>query len=258
MRRLHADSRHHAALIVVVLGSFLFALSNRVFLGGHLLVAVPLPGQVLHLFGLLRSSGRFVWLPGYALMAASVVFALRRQRTWPTVALCLAAAVLQIIDAGPLRARIAAAASGPVPALFDRQLVAALAARADAIDAFPTYGCVDAAIDAGNDPESAWGRLTQANVEFQLIAARAGLPINSVYQSRLPTDCGAEAAQRAAPLQPGFFYLYLDAPGATAAQLGGRDPARTCGTVDWVRYCLIPATDRAGGAGPRPATRAPP
>lgn len=258
VRWLRTAPRHHAALIAVLLGSFLFALSNRVFLGSHLLVVVPLSEPVRGLFGLLRSSGRFVWLPGYALMAGSVILALRRQRSWPTVALCLAAAALQIVDAGPLRAAIATAAAGPVAALFDRDRVAALAARAGAIDAFPSYGCVDAAIAAGNDPASAWWRLTQANVEFQLIAARAGLPINSVYQSRLPTDCRAETAQRAAPLQPGLFYLYLDAPTPTPAQLDGRDLAGTCGKVGWLAYCLIPAAPRAGGSGPRSATRAPP
>jgi hypothetical protein len=119
----------------------LFALSNRVFLGSHLLVTVPVPQAVLRLFGLLRSSGRFVWLPGYAIMAGSVVLALRRKRSWPTATLCLAAATLQIVDAWPLRAAISAAASDPVPALFDRDAVAALAARSDAIEVFPTYCC---------------------------------------------------------------------------------------------------------------------
>jgi len=240
-RWLHTAPRHHAALIAILLGSFLFALSNRVFLGSHLLVAVPVPEPVLRLFGLLRSSGRFVWLPGYAIIAGSVVLALRRKRSWPTAALCLAAATLQIADAGPLRAAIAATASGPAPALFDRDVVAALAARSDAIEAFPTYGCVAPEIAAGNDTASAWPRLTQANVEFQLIAARAGLPINSVYQSRLPTNCLAEAMQRDANLRPGTLYLYLDSPEPEPEQLGGADPARVCGMVDWLRYCLIPA-----------------
>jgi hypothetical protein len=257
-RWLRTASRHHAVLIALVLGSFLFALSNRVFLGSHLLVTVPVPSPALHLLGLLRSGGRFVWLPGYAIMAGSVVLALRRQRSWPTAALCLAAATLQMVDAGPLRAAIASAASGPIPAVFDRDAVAALAARADAIEAFPTYGCVDAAIDAGGDPASAWPRLTQANMELQLIAARAGLPINSVYQSRLPTDCTAEAAQRGAKLRPGTLYLYLDAPAPTEAQFGGGEPGHVCGMVDWLRYCLIPAPAQAGGAGLRSATRVPP
>ena len=255
VRWLRTAPRHHAALIAVVLGSLLFALSNRMFLGGHLLVAVPIPEPVLRLFGLLRSSGRFVWLPAYAIMAGSIVLVLRRQRSWPTAALCLIAAALQVVDAGPLRAGIAAAAAGPVPAVIDRDVVAALAARSDAIEVFPTYGCVDAAVDAGVDPASAWPRLTQANLEVQLIAARAGLPINSVYQSRLPTDCKAEAAQRGATLRAGTLYFYLDAPGATTAQLGGGDPEHVCGMVDWLRYCLIPAPAQAGGSGVRSATR---
>jgi hypothetical protein len=257
-RWLRTAPRHHVALIAVLLGCFLFALSNRVFLGSHLLVTVPVPQAVLRLFGLLRSSGRFVWLPGYAIMAGSVVLALRRKQSWPTAVLCLAAATLQIADAGPLRAAIEATASGPAPALFDRDAVAALAARSDAIEAFPTYGCVAPDIAVGNDPASDWPRLTQANVELQLIAARAGLPINSVYQSRLPTNCLIEAMQRDANLRPGTLYLYLDAPDPIAEQLGGPDPAQVCGMVDWVRYCLIPATTQAGGARGRSATRGKP
>jgi hypothetical protein len=239
-RWLRTAPRHHAALIAVLLASMLFALSNRVFLGSHLLVTVPVPQAVLHLFGLLRSSGRFVWLPGYAIISGSVVLALRRKRSWPTATLCLAAATLQIVDAWPLRAAISAAASDPVPALFDRDAVAALAARSDAIEVFPTYGCVAPEIAAGNDTASAWPHLTQANVEFQLIAARAGLPINSVYQSRLPTNCLVEAMQRDANLRPGTLYLYLDSLEPEPEQLGGADPAHVCGMVDWLRYCLIP------------------
>jgi len=54
VRWLRGGSRQHAVLPA----SFLFALSNRVFLGSHLLVVVPVPAPVLHLLGLLRSSGR--------------------------------------------------------------------------------------------------------------------------------------------------------------------------------------------------------
>ncbi len=240
LRWLRTAPRHHAALIVVLAGSFLFALSNRVFLGSHMLVTVPLPEFAQNLFGLLRSSGRFVWLTGYAIMAASIVLALRRPASWQTAVLCLIAATLQIVDAAPLRANIVATVSGPAPAVLDRDRVAALAARSQAIDVFPTYGCVDAAIAAGIEPDSAWPRLTQANVEIELIAARAGLPINSVYLSHLPTDCREEAAQRSAPLRSGTLYLFLDTPRPTTEQLGGRDPADVCGEIDWLRYCLIP------------------
>jgi hypothetical protein len=240
-----AARRRHAALIVVVAGSFLFALSNRIFLGGHLLLAVPLPDAVLRLFGLFRSSGRFVWLPAYAIMAGSIVLALRQKPSLATTVLCLAAATLQIVDAAPLRAAIEAAVSGPVPAVLDRDRVAALAARSRAIEAFPSFGCVYDAIVAGNDPATDWDRLRQANMELQLIAARANLPINSVYNSRLPTDCRAEDAQRRATLRPGTLYLYLDAPTATAAQLDGRTQADVCGKVELLRYCLIPPGTKA-------------
>ena len=240
VRWLRTALRRHAILIAVLAGSFVFALSNRVFLGSHLLVVVPVPEPVLHMFGLLRSSGRFVWLPGYAMMAGSIVLALRRKRSWPTAALCLAAVTLQMIDAAPLREAIAATVSGPAPAVIGRDQVAALARRSRAIEVFPTYGCVDSAIAAGIDPASAWPRLTQANVEVELIAARAGMPINSVYLSHLPTDCRAESAQRGAALHPGILYLFLDAPPPTTEQLDGQDPAHVCGMVDWMRYCLIP------------------
>jgi hypothetical protein len=154
--------------------------------------------------------------------------------------LCLVAATLQVVDAGPLRAAIRATVAGPAPAVIDRGRVTALAGRSRAIEVFPNYGCVDAQIAAGVDPASVWPRLTQANVEVELIAARAGLPTNSVYLSHLPTDCRAEAVQRAAPLHAGTLYLFLDAPPPTTEQLGGQDPAHVCGVVDWLRYCLIP------------------
>jgi hypothetical protein len=250
-----AARRRHAALIAVVAASFLFALSNRISLGSHPLLAVPLPDLVLRLFGLFRSSGHFVWVPAYAIMAGSIVLALRRKPSWPTTALSLAAPTWQIVDAAPLRATVEAEVSGPVPAVLDRDRVAALATRSRAIEAFPSFGCVYDAIVAGNDPTTDWDRLRQANMELQLIAARANLPINSADNSRPPTDCRAEDAQRRATVRPGTLCLYLDAPTPTAAQLDGRTQADVCGKVERQRlpYCLIPpgteAATQAGGSG---------
>src|SRR5208282_5141661 len=81
---LWAAPRRHAALMAVLAGSLLFALSNHIYLGNHLLFSAPLPDPVLRLFNLFRSSGRFVWLPGYAIMAGSIVLALRGPRSWLT------------------------------------------------------------------------------------------------------------------------------------------------------------------------------
>jgi Family of unknown function (DUF6311) len=237
---LRGAAHRHSVLLAIVVGSFLFALSNHIYLGSHQLVTIPLPYRVLRLFNLFRSSGRFVWLPGYAIMAGSIVLCLKQPRPQWMGVICLAAAALQIADAAPLRAAIRATVSGPTPAVFDRDQAAALAARASAIEVFPSYGCVEKVIAAGIDPDSDWVRLTQANLEFQLIAARADFPINSVYQSRLPTDCRAETAERAALLRPGTLYVYLDAPAAATGQLGGHDVAKACGTIDWIHYCLIP------------------
>jgi hypothetical protein len=238
-----ALARRHPALALVLLGFVLFALSNRITLGNRVLLALPLPDGLAYALGAFRASGRFVWPVLDAALAAGLLALLRQARRGPALAVLAAACVLQVVDAGPIRAAIAASASHPLAPVLDRAAAAAEIAPATALLVFPSSGCIGQAIDpaAPDPPAQQEARLNQANVELQLLASQKNLPLNTVVNSRLATDCGAEAALRQAGLRPGAAYFYLAGPPPAAAQLGGRDPQAVCRRLGWVLACRIPA-----------------
>jgi hypothetical protein len=214
--------RRHAALAAVLLAFALFALSDRVTLGARVLLEVPLPDKLAYALGAFRASGRFVWPVTYAALAWGLPTLLRHQRQSLSFAVLAVAVVLQVVDAGPLRTAVAASATHPLAPIFDRARAAGIIGGVRELAVFPSSGCI--ATLAPSPPQEAW--LNQANVELQLLASEHNLPLNSVVNSRLATDCAAEARDRQAPLRPGVAYFYLAGPppptnGAVCAVLDG-------------------------------------
>jgi hypothetical protein len=219
--------RRHAALALVLAGFVLFALSNRVTVGARVLLDMPLPDGIAYALGAFRASGRFVWPVAYAALAWALLTLLRHRRPGVSLGVLTVAAVLQVIDAGPIRGAIAESASHPLAPVLDRAAAARMIEAAAELDVFPSAGCV-AATNPSAEQES---QLNQANVELQLLASAKNLPLNSVVNSRLATDCAAEALARRAPLRPGVAYFYLaGAPPATAL----------CAPLDWLFACRLP------------------
>ena len=231
--------RSHIALICVLVCATLLALSNKIYFGHRLLLEIPLPDRVHYMLGAVHSSGRFFWLVGYALEAGGILMVLGGfRRPSALVVLGLACAV-QLIDVDPIRGAVAASATHPAVAVIERQRAAAIVAQSGALKIFPSYPCVDTAIKDGTVSASARERVAQANMEFQLLTARADLPINSVYNSRLQTDCRAEDRIMRDPLQDGTTYIYLGSFVPTGSQRGGRAMAEVCNDLDWLRYCIL-------------------
>jgi hypothetical protein len=88
--------------------------------------------------------------------------------------------------------------------------VAAELAGARRVLVFPTWGCVLPLVEGGRIPLADRDRLLQQNVEIQLLASRANLPINSVYNARLRPDCAAEAAAMTRPPPDGAVMFLLE------------------------------------------------
>ncbi len=229
--------RRHGALLALLLGFLLFALSNRVTLGARVLLELPLPDKLAYALGAFRASGRFFWPLAYALTASGLLVLLRQARRGVALVLLAGLGAVQVVDAGPLRQAIAASIAHPPAPVFDHARAMALLDHATEMLVFPSVGCVAQAVEHG--PVASWlateTKLDQANVELQLLAARRNLPLNTVVNSRLPTDCAAEAAMRAAPLRPGVAYVYLDGTAPAAAE---------CMAIDWLRACRLPEQGR--------------
>lgn len=234
--------RRHAALIAVLAAYTLFAVTNRVTLGARVLFEIPLPAKLIYALGAFHASGRFFWPVMYTLAALALLVLLRRAPRRLAVAVLAVAAVAQVVDAGPLRAAIADTTVHLVTPPFDRARAAALVAKADAVLAFPSYGCLVAAasvLPPAERPAREW-LLADANVQLELLASLRNLPVNTATLARLVTDCAAEARARQAPLRPGAAYFYLDAVPPAPAQLGGHDPAAVCAPIDWLLACRLP------------------
>ena len=82
------------------------------------------------------------------------------------------------------------------------------------------------------------GPETNRELQVQFAAARAGVPTNSVYTSRILKDCSAEAMWLEHPvLEDGVLYLLsFDAVRASPA-LSLLVQSRSCVALDWVVVC---------------------
>ena len=233
-------ARSHVALICVLGCATVLALSNKIYLGDRLLLEFPLPEPVSYVLGAVRSSGRFFWLVGYALEAGGILMVLRGFRRPCALVVFGLVCVIQLIDVDPIRRAVAASATNPATAVIARQQAAEIVAKSRALQIFPSLACGPVA-KIGTVFELVGKKVAQANLEFQLLAARANLPINSVFNSRIKSNCRTEGEVMREPLQDGTAYIYLGAFMPSASQRGGRATAEVCHELDWMHYCLLPS-----------------
>jgi hypothetical protein len=245
--------KRHAALSVAFVALTAFAVSNRAFLGHWQLFELPLPHYLIALFGIFRSSGRFFWLICYAQMAIVIILGFRRAQ--PLIALCLVgAAIVQLFDMQPLRKRIIAtiADTSGAPEL-DPVQVARLMARARHLDVVPSFQCSD-----GGKLDETTANVATANIELMLAAARANVPINTVYmarytwgtswldylretrqtrmmlaQARRDDYCRQEIERARSGGRPGDVFVLL----SNQPQPDEMLPGVTCVPLSWARYC---------------------
>jgi Family of unknown function (DUF6311) len=242
---LRQNLKRHVTLFLAFVALTAFAISNRVFAGHWLLFELPLPHYVNQVLGTFRSSGRFFWLICYTQMAMVIILGFRRAR--PLIAMCLAgAAIIQLFDMQPLREQIIASiADGAGARELDASLVARLIAGARHIDVVPSIQC--------GDGEKEY----RANMELMLAAARANVPINTVYLARYSyrvtwRDLLREPSRAVEMLRAGRDdYCKQEIERARSSE-GPRDvvvllsdqprpdemsPGLTCSPFSWARYC---------------------
>ena len=192
--------RRTAWLIGLLAVYFLLAVSNEVYIGGVKVVSLPLPRALMGLLEIVRSSGRFFWPVLYMLVAAAIARCATR-RPPEAVVLLLAASALQWVDVAPLRLAMAQSiAAKPSPPLA-LDAWGPLIADHKAVIVLPSFAC----LVEGDD----WNKA--AAVELQLLAAKGGVGINSVYAGRYWKDCQAERANiRLAPVEEDKLLVYLN------------------------------------------------
>lgn len=231
-----AAIRSHLAMTCVFIIFFLFALSNRITFGSHILLEIPLPDRLAYGLGTFRASGRFFWPVAYTVLAMAILVIADTFQCRTTLAVLGLACILQLIDAGPVRNAVATSSRHALAQVFDRGRAEERIGSARALMIFPTAGCLDT---EGNDAQLD-RRLLQAVVELELAAARHNLPVNSVVRPRIATDCRAELNTKRQGLRPGTDYFYLTPFTAGPDQLNGLERADVCSALDWLQVCRIP------------------
>jgi hypothetical protein len=194
----HRPPRWMAALLMVLAGLTLLALSSRIYAGPVLLFDLGLkPWE--DIFGAIRASGRLFWPVGYAALIVALAVLAARLRPMAFGLLCMLAVGLQWLDTAPLRARAYDMMASPTAALPPPGFAEAVAA-ATRLTFLPAAPCV---MGAERD-------LAQS---LALVAVRLGIPVSSVPAGRMPAGFGCEAAASDAvetPLHPGELRLVLE------------------------------------------------
>jgi hypothetical protein len=175
--------RRHWPLTLVLSGAALYALSNRVYLGNFLVADVQLPFALSALFGVFRSSGRFLWLIIYGVIVAAAILTARRFGTRKGAAALAVALALQLVDTAPLRQAIAFDTGSPDTAGLEiPELRRWFSGGFDRLYVIPSYQCGDP--DLGN-----------RKLALQFLVARDGpIPTNSAGVARGRRECANELA----------------------------------------------------------------
>lgn len=195
-RRLGSALRRHWALLLATAALLLLALSNRIWLGGWLLVDL---GDAPRFLGALRSSGRMVWVLVY-LLAMAALLTLPRRWGRPGIALLAFCVALQVLDSQSYRddltGRVAGAAPNPLPAEAWGPLLADKAL----VELLPDFACTREERD-------------RALVNLAVYRASGALvPVTTAYSARpAPKNCSTRPAEALffRELEPGRLLVIM-------------------------------------------------
>jgi len=198
--------RRNAALAAIMGIVTLFAASNRVYWGDHLLFGYEYPALFEKIANQFRSTGRFIWPVVYVVLSGALVVTLRRFRPLPAALILAAAAALQFWDTAPMRRAVGEVAAGSEPFTIAMAAWEDLAGRHDRMLVYPSFEC-------GRNKN------LPLHLDFQKAAAARNVPINTLYVGRPMSaafldpiiDCRQQARDsQLHGLEPGTLYVLLD------------------------------------------------
>jgi hypothetical protein len=179
----------HGGLVLVCLALFAFALSSRVYLGGHLLFGLKTVPLFIQQF---RASGRFFWPVAYVIVIASIAALASRLRTPWLAALLAVCGALQVADTALPRNGGWRAEHQTEAWVIPRAALLPAFAAASRLSLWPLQNC---AINSAGEP---------AYMQTLLLASTVNLTTNTMYMSRFQADNSCDSALvLAAPWQPG-------------------------------------------------------
>ena len=197
-RAVLAFPKQYPALLLLLVGFFLYAISNRVRFAGIEVFSFVLPGWLHWLTGTFRASGRFFWLVSQLILFVTLASMLKK-RSWPaTLAASLlltTALVLQVKDVKPWLDRIKTEATKPSTVNYADW--APVMAQVDTVVIYPTYQCAP--------PHY------QHYIWVMQLAGYYGKLINSGYTARSHLTCADDEAEINQPFEPRHLYMISSA-----------------------------------------------
>ena len=179
----------HAVVLMVLAG---MAVTHKAYLGPWSVVSID-AHIVERVMGPVRASGRLFWPVAYLLAIVPLaIVAQRMRRQWAVVVLAVAA-LLQWVDATPLRAAV--------------QAYATTGAHRDDGMALPARATLLTSVSFCGSPAPATGPIDR----LRLDAIRAGIPLSDVRMSREPAQRSCEGVTSDAlelQLRPGEVRAY--------------------------------------------------
>jgi hypothetical protein len=227
LRRRHDPDfwRRHGALLGVLVVLTLYALSDRVYLGDTLLYTLELPRQLASVTSTFRSSGRFFWPVGYAIVVFTVLGVARHLKARHAAALLAAVVALQFWDLrlhhGRVHASVDQAGGQPIDqARWD----AFLGHGVKAMNFYPPFHC--------NATPPA-----EALLPAMAYAVKHGYPLSTGYIARAVKPCTGYAAEiaRLPATTAVAFEKKVFPQQSDAEQLMG--PGATCTDMQIVYLC---------------------
>ena len=239
-------ARRHAVLACLLIVCACFAASNRIFIGSWLVADISLFPWMSHAAGLLRVGGRFVWPLVYVL---TLMPALLLRRRWPPrawlAAVCVAA-IIQTAEAWPIRRTVTTYSRSAEPDLIGRDRLEAWLDGHHRVWQYPSWFCGGLGRDAA-------GENLRRETQIQLLAARHGLPTNSIFMARPFKDCGHEAAEAWHLLMDNeTLYVFSRDAVAHVPRLNALAMTPACRAVAWGVVCSVdwgkPERERGEGS----------
>jgi Family of unknown function (DUF6311) len=203
LKTLLSLPKKYPALMLLVFGFFLYALSNRVRYAGVEIFSYPLPSWLHFLTGTFRASGRFFWLVSLLVLFVTLASLLKKRALLPTLVvtfLLTTALVLQVKDVKPWLDRIKTEAKKPSKVNYADW--APVMAQVDKLVMYPTYQCAH--------PHY------QHYIWVMQMAGYFGKQLNSGYVARSKLNCAADKLAINQPFLPRHLYVLSSAVYANA------------------------------------------
>jgi hypothetical protein len=219
-------------LLILLLMMTVYALSNQLYWGSHLIYQWDVPLWAQKITGQLRASGRFFWPVAYALTIYSVILIARSFDAKKRMLIFSSALVLQILDLQPYFAQLNNITPGANPIVIDfTQWQKQLPSQAKTLYFYPKMKCAQ------------HSQAIDTLLPVMRFASHTQRALNTGYLARYNPVCGQERDEIAQSNAAHSAYIFVKAeylantitslfPASWHVQCIPQDFASVCTAVD--------------------------